>query len=236
MDARGGPIIREDGRVTASEPLDPTGTIAAMRRSYEAGGLSEDDLAPTWFEQFQRWFAAATAAGLTEPNAMVLATASDDGRPTARTVLCKGVDERGVVLYTNLESTKGVQALGNPYATVLFPWHLLQRQVIVSGTVVRASEAEADGYFASRPYGSQVGAWASPQSSVIASRAEIEQIWAQVSARYPEGTPVPRPPHWGGLRIVPESVEFWQGRRDRLHDRLRFRRVGDDWSVERLAP
>jgi pyridoxamine 5'-phosphate oxidase len=228
--------MSEDGAVTASEPLDPTGTIAAMRRSYEVGGLSEADLAPTWLEQFRRWFADAHAAGLTEPNAMVLATASDDGRPSARTVLCKGVGERGVVLFTNLESTKGLQARGNPYATVLFPWHLLQRQVIVSGGVERASDEEADAYFASRPYGSQIGAWASPQSTVIGSRAELEQRWAQVAARYPEGLPVPRPAQWGGLRIVPETVEFWQGRRDRLHDRLRFRRHGGDWIVERLAP
>jgi pyridoxamine 5'-phosphate oxidase len=229
--------VGEDVPVNADQTLDPTGQIAAMRRSYEAGGLDEADLAPTWLDQFHRWFIDATTAGLTEPNAMVLATASDDGRPSLRTVLCKGIDERGVVFFTNLESTKGLQARGNPYASVLFPWHLLQRQVILAGGVERASDAEADAYFATRPHGSKIGAWASPQSTVIDSRDALARTWEELAERYPEGSDVPRPPQWGGLRIVPETVEFWQGRRNRLHDRLRFRRTeSGEWTVERLAP
>jgi pyridoxamine 5'-phosphate oxidase len=165
---------------------------------------------------------------------MVLATASADCRPSARTVLLKGVDERGFVLYTNLESRKGRDALANPTAALVFDWIELGRQVVVTGSVERVADAEADEYFASRPRGSQIGAHASRQSSVIASREELDESCAAASDRYPGE--VPRPPDWGGLRVAPETVEFWAGRPNRLHDRLRFRRAGGDWVVERLAP
>lgn len=210
--------------------------LAGMRRSYELAGLDEADLAPTWPAQFERWLEEAVAGGITEPNAMVLATADAAGHPSARTVLLKGVDARGFVLYTNLGSRKGAQATANPWAALTFPWIDLQRQVGVTGRAERVTDAESDAYFASRPRGSQLGAHASPQSSVVASRAALEERLAALDARWPEGTAVPRPPQWGGLRVVADSVEFWQGRPDRLHDRLRFRAVGDGWVVERLAP
>ena len=210
--------------------------LGAMRRSYELGGLDEADVAATWIEQMERWLAEAVAAGITEPNAMVLATAGADGAPSARTVLLKGLDARGFVLYTNLGSRKATQAAANPRAALTFPWIDLQRQVGVTGRVERDDEAEADAYFASRPRGSQLGAHASPQSSVVAHRAELEARERSVEERWPEGTAVPRPQGWGGLRVVPDTVEFWQGRPNRLHDRLRFRAEGDAWVLERLAP
>ncbi len=210
--------------------------LADMRRSYEQGGLSEAALAPTWLEQFERWLEEAVGAGVTEPNAMVIATADADGAPSSRTVLLKAVDARGFVLYTNLRSRKGRQAAANPQAALTFPWIDLQRQVGVSGRLEAVAGAEADAYFASRPRGSQLGAHASPQSEVVADRGELERHMAAVEARWPAGTDVPRPEHWGGLRLVADSVEFWQGRPNRLHDRLRFRRNGEGWVVERLAP
>jgi pyridoxamine 5'-phosphate oxidase len=210
--------------------------LAAMRRSYEQGGLDEADLAATWLSQFERWLQEAVAAQITEPNAMVLATADAASAPSSRTVLLKGVDERGFVLYTNLGSRKAAQVAANPRAALTFPWLALQRQVGVTGRVERVTDAESDAYFAQRPRGSQLGAHASPQSTVVASRAALEEAERAVAARFPEGTPVPRPDGWGGLRVVPDSVEFWQGRPNRLHDRLRFRRWGGDWVVERLAP
>ena len=213
--------------------------LPEMRRPYDAeGGLMEDDLAPTWIEQFERWLDEAVAdKRLIEPNAVVLATADDQCRPSARTVLLKGIDERGFVVYTNLESRKGRDALSNPNAALVFDWIELQRQVVVTGTVELVSDAEADAYFASRPRGSQIGAHASSQSSVIGSRDELDKACAAASARYPDGEPVPRPARWGGLRIVPDSVEFWHGRPNRLHDRLRYRREPSGvWVIERLAP
>src|SRR4051812_45306171 len=211
-----------------------------MRRSYDLSGdgLSESDLAPTWLEQFERWLADVVESGrLVEPNAMIFASADAGGRPSARTVLLKGVDERGFVLYTNLESRKGSDALSNPNAALVFDWIELGRQVVVTGTVEPVGDEESDAYFATRPRGSQIGAHASNQSRPIASREELDAACADASRRYPDA--VPRPPHWGGLRVAPDTVEFWQGRPNRLHDRLRFRRVGDDggeWVVERLAP
>ncbi len=209
--------------------------LADMRRSYELGGLDEAQLAPTWLAQFERWLAEAVAAGITEPNAMVLATAAD-GAPSTRTVLLKGVDARGFVLYTNLASRKATQLAVNPRAALTFPWIDLQRQVGVTGRVEPVDGREADAYFASRPRGSQLGAHASPQSAVVGSRTELEERLRRLEAEFPEGAAVPRPAGWGGLRVVPDAVEFWQGRPNRLHDRLRFRADGAGWVVERLAP
>jgi pyridoxamine 5'-phosphate oxidase len=216
--------------------VDPAAAVrmADMRRAYAEHGLDEAELAPTWLGQFHRWFADAQTAGLVEPNAMVLATAHPSARPSLRTVLCKGVDARGFLLFTNLGSRKGAEALANPQASLLFPWHPLERQVIVEGTVERVDPAEADAYWASRPYGSRLGGAASAQSQVIASRAVLEEEQERLARAHPEA--VPRPESWGGLRIRPQSVEFWQGRHDRLHDRLRYRAEHGDWTVERLSP
>ncbi|WP_433384959.1 pyridoxamine 5'-phosphate oxidase [Actinoplanes sp. CA-142083] len=208
-----------------------------MRRDYtERGELLESNLATSWTRQFEAWFADAAAFGLPEPNAMIVATAGADGRPSARTVLLKGYDERGFTFFTNYESRKGSELAANPYASLVFPWFAMQRQVIVTGAVERVSRAETEEYFASRPRGSQLGAWASPQSRVLPGRAAVEAGLAAAEERFGDG-PVPAPPHWGGLRVVPETVEFWQGRSNRLHDRLRFRRTGNgSWNLERLAP
>jgi pyridoxamine 5'-phosphate oxidase len=205
-----------------------------MRQEYSATGLSESDLAPDWVAQFDGWLAAAAAAGLDEPNAMVFATADRRGRPSARTVLLKAYDERGFVLFTNYGSRKATEAAENPYGSLVFFWHPLHRQVVVCGGVERVSRAETEAYFAHRPRGAQLGAWASPQSSVIESRSLLDSAWQEYDARFPDE--VPAPEHWGGLRVVPETVEFWQGRTDRLHDRLRYRRTDSGWIVERLAP
>jgi len=207
-----------------------------MRRVYALGGLHESDLAGDPIAQFRRWFDDAVAAGLPEPNAMVLATSSRDGVPAARTVLLKGCDERGFAFYTNLGSAKARDVRDNPRAALVFPWHPLERQVRVTGAVVSLDPDEAAGYFASRPRESQLGAWASEQSAVIAGREALEEQFAAAEQRWPGGTPVPLPDFWGGYRVVPATVEFWQGRENRLHDRLRYRRDGARWLVERLAP
>ena len=212
---------------------------ARMRRDYPGwpgDPLTEETLGATWLEQFRHWFAEAVAAAeIVEPNAMVLATADPSGAPSGRTVLLKGVDERGFVFYTNYESRKATEIAMNPAVSLVFPWHPISRQVIVVGTAERVSRAETEAYFATRPRASQLGAWASPQSRVV-TRAELEAALAEVAARFPEPEPVPAPPHWGGLLVRPRSVEFWQGRPGRLHDRLRFRDTGEAWIVERLAP
>jgi len=216
---------------------DPARRIERLRESYERAALSEDDLAPTWLEQFERWLADALAAGTPEPHAMVLSTAGGDGAPGARTVLLRGLDERGLRLNTNYRSRKGRELTANPRATLLFPWYALQRQVIVDGDVERASPEESDAYFAQRPRASRIAAAASPQSEPIAGRDELERRFAALEAEYAGIEDPPRPGHWGGYLVVPRTVEFWQGRRNRLHDRLRYRRVeGGEWLVERLAP
>ena len=213
--------------------MDPT--LAAMRRDYGAAGLSEDEALADPIEQFRRWFDDACRAELHEPNAMTLATVDAAGRPAARMVLLKGVDRRGLAFYTNRDSRKARELAANPLAALVFWWGPIQRQVRFEGTVEEVEPGEADAYFASRPKGSQLAAWASAQSSVIEGRAALEAAERQQRERFGEGA-VPRPPFWGGYRLVPAVVEFWHGRASRLHDRLRYTRVADRWRIERLAP
>ncbi len=210
--------------------------LADMRRAYDPGRFDVPDLAPTWLAQLERWITDAAEHGLPEANSMVLATASSDGAPAGRTVLLKALDERGLAFFTNLESRKGRELAQNPRAAGVFLWLALQRQVVVDGAVEPVGAEEADQYFATRPHGAQLGALASPQSRVIESRDELERRHAELSERYPEGAEVPRPEWWGGFRLVPEAVEFWQGHPDRLHDRLRYRHTVGEWKVERLGP
>jgi pyridoxamine 5'-phosphate oxidase len=209
-----------------------------MRRSYERGGLEEHDLAPTWRAMLGRWLDDAVAGGVREPNAMVVATAGADGRPNVRTVLLKGLDDTSLTFFTNYDSAKGRELAVNPVASILFPWIDLQRQVRLTGAVRKLDAAASDDYFASRPYGSRIGALASPQSQVVADRGVLETARDELLARYPDPPgDVPRPPHWGGYVVEPDTVEFWQGRPDRLHDRLAYRRGADgSWRTERLAP
>lgn len=205
--------------------------LAALRAEYVNIGLSEADLEPEPMAMFRRWF--ADAAELTEPNAMVLATVSPDGQPSARIVLLKGLDLRGFVFYTNLTSRKAEDLAANPRCSLLFPWHGLQRQVRVDGRAEPLDRAAVAAYFATRPRGAQLGAWASPQSRVV-SEAELEERYAAADAAHP--VDVPAPDFWGGYAVVPDAVEFWQGRQNRMHDRLRYRRDAGQWVVERLAP
>jgi pyridoxamine 5'-phosphate oxidase len=185
---------------------------------------------------FAQWMDDVVSAGLPEPTAMVLATVSPAGRPRARTVLLKDYGPDGFVFYTNRSSAKGQHLAANPYACLVFPWHPIQRQVIIEGPVEALSTSESEPYFHSRPHGSQLGAWASQQSTVLASRADLEARYQEVEARWPEGTTVPMPEFWGGYRVLPDVMEFWEGRPSRLHERLRYRREGLDWVLERLAP
>jgi pyridoxamine 5'-phosphate oxidase len=209
---------------------------AVMRKQYRAQGLIEADLAGDPYSQFARWFADAVHDGIAEPNAMVVSTADPAGRPSSRTVLLKGYDHRGFVFFTNYESRKGRELAANPYASLLFPWHPIGRQVIAGGPVERVTREETEAYFRSRPHGSQLGAWASEQSRPV-SREELERRYEELAVRHPEGgEPVPVPPHWGGFRVRADRVEFWQGRENRLHDRLRYENGDGIWSVERLAP
>lgn len=221
-------------------PQDPASNeLAAMRQNYSDVGVDVGDLAADWTTQFRRWFADAVAAQLPEPNAMVLATASTEGVPSSRTVLAKAVDQHGVTFYTNYTSAKSHDLLENPLASATFPWIGLHRQVHVRGPVSRVDPATTAAYWETRPRGSQLGAWASPQSTVIADRHALDSMEERLEATYggPDGVaPIPVPPHWGGWLIAPVTVEFWQGRTGRLHDRLRFRDSGDGWVVERLAP
>jgi pyridoxamine 5'-phosphate oxidase len=216
-------------------------SLAEMRINYSETGFDVSDLAANWWTQFDAWLADAVTHAVAEPNAMVLATASPDGVPASRNVLAKQVDESGVTFYTNYGSAKSADLDSNPLASVTFSWLPLQRQVHVRGDVRKVDAATTLAYWRTRPRGSQLGAWASPQSAVVADRAALDALQAQVEARFggPDstaGNEIPVPPHWGGWRIEPQTVEFWQGRSGRLHDRLRYRRDDGAWIIERLAP
>jgi pyridoxamine 5'-phosphate oxidase len=208
---------------------------AKLRQEYTRAGLSEPDLSPDPIKQFQRWFDAALDANLHEPNAMTVATATPKGHPSVRVVLLKGFDERGFVFYTNYEGRKAGELENNPRCALLFYWGELERQVRVEGRTIRVSGEESDAYYASRPRGSRLGALASRQSRPVEDRTILEQRLRRLKEEY-EGREVPRPPYWGGFRVAPETIEFWQGRENRLHDRLIYRRDNGGWKIERLQP
>ncbi len=210
--------------------------IAALREDYVAHGLRRADLDPDPIKQFAKWFGEAAAAEIRDVNAMCLSTATKDGIPASRIVLLKGISERGFVFYTNYESAKASELAQNPRAALNFLWVQLERQIRINGTVEKTSRAESEEYFQSRPVGSQLGAWASHQSEVIPDRAALENKLAELMKRF-SGGPIPLPENWGGYRVVPETIEFWQGRTNRLHDRFRYSRQSDrTWTIERLAP
>lgn len=212
--------------------------IADIRKDYKLKELHENSVAPDALAQFGRWWEEAMASHIDEVNAMTLATVSPGGLPDARIVLLKGFDERGFVFFTNYDSQKGADMAAHPRATLMFFWKELERQVRIGGYVEKVSAAESDAYFHSRPAGSQLGAWASPQSQVIADRSVLDRNLEDVTRRYGSGDEIPRPPHWGGYRVIPVTIEFWQGRPSRLHDRLLYTRkeAADTWSISRLAP
>jgi pyridoxamine 5'-phosphate oxidase len=216
-------------------PMEARQTHA--RKEYEHGSLDEATVAHDPLVQFAAWYDAAVAAGVPEPEAMTLSTATPDGRPSARVVLLRGFDARGFCFFTNYTSRKGRELDGNPFAALTFHWAALERQVRIEGRVERTSAAESDAYFTSRPSTSRIGAWSSPQSDVVAGREALETLFARFRAQHPDDAAIPRPEHWGGYRLVPDRIEFWQGRPSRLHDRLRFRRAAESaWTLERLAP
>jgi pyridoxamine 5'-phosphate oxidase len=216
------------------DPPGPADHLAALRRSYLRGGLDERDVDPDPVVQLRRWLDDAERAGVVEPNAMVLATVDEHGDPAARTVLLKGLDAGGLTFFTQRRSAKGRELGARPSAAAVFVWHDLDRQVTVRGPVAEVGRAEAEAYFLARPRGHRLAAWASEQSSPVADRAALESAYARAEARFPGEVPVPE--HWTGYRLAPRSVELWQGRPDRLHDRLRYRLDGGRWTLERLQP
>ena len=210
--------------------------IAAMRRSYGETGLTENQISTDPVTQFHTWLHEAAAnVVIVEANAMVLSTVAD-GQPSSRTVLLKELSPAGFSFFTNYGSRKGQQIAGNPAVSLLFPWYAMERQVIVLGHAKKIAEADSDNYFAGRPWSSQIGAWASSQSEVLEDRSELEGKYQEYVAKYPEGSLVPRPPHWGGYVVVPTSIEFWQGRYSRLHDRIRYEVTANGWKVRRFYP
>jgi pyridoxamine 5'-phosphate oxidase len=220
----------------AAVATDVAVRLPGMRVAYDGDSFDESALADTWTEQLQGWLNQAVSAGIPEANAMVLATAGPDGRPSSRTVLCKGLDERGVVFYTNYTSSKSHDLTATRYASATFPWYSLHRQVHVRGEVEKVDISETAAYWASRPRGSQLGAWASPQSRRVEGRRSLDTALHSIERRFAGVEEIPFPPHWGGWRIRPDVVEFWQGRQDRMHDRLCYVRTDDGWHIERVAP
>lgn len=216
-----------------ADPREPD--LAVLRREYGVAGLAAGDAADDPLVQWRQWYADAEQAQLHEPNAMIVATVSPEGQPSARTVLLKGLTADGFAFFTNTASRKGEDLATEPRCALLFPWHPLERQVRVEGVATRLSDAEVAAYFATRPRGSQLGAWASPQSRVVSGREELAASYAEVEQRF-DGVEVPVPPEWGGYRVRPETVEFWQGRPGRMHDRVRYRRDEERWVKETLAP
>jgi pyridoxamine 5'-phosphate oxidase len=212
------------------------GDLAVMRVSYEQEALDEGDLEATWHEQLLRWLGEAIRSGLAEPNAMVLATTNSDGQPSTRCMLCKVLDARGVVFFTNYSSAKSHDLLTTGWASATFPWFAMQRQVHVKGPVEKISPAETAAYWSTRPRGSQLGAWASAQSEMVTSRSALEAVFAGAERQFADAEHIPVPPHWGGWRIRPQTVEFWQGRPNRMHDRLVYDRSGGEWCLKRLSP
>jgi pyridoxamine 5'-phosphate oxidase len=210
-------------------------SIADLRREYARARLDENDVSHDPIVEFARWFAEAQEAQVGEPNAMTLATSTVNGSPSARIVLLKGFDQRGFVFFTDYRSRKGAELDANPHAALVFFWGELERQVRITGTVERSSQQDSEAYFRTRPLGSRLGAWVSHQSLVIPGRGQLESGLREVEGRFPDGE-VPLPPHWGGYRVRPEEIEFWQGRESRLHDRIRYTRDGDRWRIERLSP
>ena len=209
--------------------------LARLRREYAEVGLDESQLPADPLVLFREWLRCAVDAALAEANAMVVSTVAADGAPSSRMVLCKSADERGFTFFTNYDSRKASELAGNPRASLLFPWHPLGRQIRVEGRAEHVDRAESEAYFSTRPHGAQISAWASAQSSVVIDRSTLEQRAAELEAEY-DGRDVPCPPHWGGIRVVPDVIEFWQGRADRLHDRLVYRRTAEGWIVARLSP
>ncbi len=215
--------------------MTPPVSVADLRREYALARLDEGDVSADPIAQFSRWFSEALAAEVEEPNAMVLATATPEGSPSARVVLLKGVDERGFVFFTDYRSLKGAELEANPRAALVFRWSELERQVRITGGTTRTDKEESEEYYRSRPLGSRLGAWVSHQSRPIPSRDVLERGLAEMELRFADGE-VPLPPHWGGYRVRPEAIEFWQGRPNRLHDRIRYVREKEGWRIERLAP